>query len=236
MKKAIWISILKLVLFSFLFFLLIYVGIQFLKFSQKFINNFSEGFNSEKVVNEFYSYVESIEGSNKLHVASIKSVDRFSKKDSQSILWNLISLPDVVIELHVPVEYNYYVDLKGKWEFSWEESDSTIYVIAPEINYFPPAVNISQMEIFEKESSIIRDSERVKENLRKELTDKLDIVAKNKIILIREIARMEVSQFLITWFPKSNIKNIDSENLKLKLIFNDEREINVVNNINSHIE
>jgi hypothetical protein len=92
------------------------------------------------------------------------------------------------------------------------------------------------MEIFEKESSIIRDSERVKENLRKELTDKLDIVAKNKINLIREIARKEVSQFLITWFPKSYIKNIDSENLKLKLIFNDEREINVVNNINSHIE
>ncbi len=222
MKKAVWTSILKLILFSILFFLFIYIGVRIVDYSKKAVTEISEKFNSEKVVNEFYSYVESIEGSNKLHVATIKTVDRFSKKDSQSILWDLISLPDVVIELHIPVEYNYYVDLKGKWDFSWEESDSTIFVIAPEINYFTPAVNVSKMEIIEKESSMLRDSEQVKEKLRKELSEKLLYVAERKKHLIRDVARKEIKQFLHSWFYNKYFKSNSNKQSKLKVIFKDE--------------
>ncbi len=222
MKKIILISSLKVIGISILFFMLIYVGIRLLNFSNKVIDQISENFSSGKVVDKFYSYVEKIEGSNKLQVASIKTVDRFSKKDSQSILWNLISLPDVIIEIQVPVEYNYFVDLKDKWEFSWEESDSTILVVAPRINFFTPAVDISGMEIIERKSSVLRDVDKVKEDLRQELSEKLEVVARNKIPLIREIARSEVKQFLITWFNNSYFKNIKLGQVKLKLQFEDE--------------
>jgi hypothetical protein len=222
MKKIIWALILKLVLISILFLILIYAGIQLLNYSQKTVDQIAGNFNSEKVEDEFYSYVEKIKGSNKLQVASIKSIDKFSRKDSKSILWNLISLPDIVVEIHVPVEYNYFINLKDKWEFSWDESDSTIYVIVPKINFSRPAIDISKMEIIEKESSILRDIEKVKEDLRRELTEKLDIVAEKKIPLIREVARKEVKQFLVTWFNNSNFKNIDLDRVKFKLKFEDE--------------
>lgn len=73
----------------------IYVIIYFLYLSSRTLLEISKNFCSGSVVNEFHSYVTEGKGLNRLQVASLKSIDTFSKKDSKSILWDLVMLPDV---------------------------------------------------------------------------------------------------------------------------------------------
>ncbi|MFH1197967.1 MAG: DUF4230 domain-containing protein [bacterium] len=200
----------------------VYLVIYLLNMSSKAITDISENFNTGNVVNEFQSYVTKMEGSNLLQVASVKSLDKFSKTDSQSILWDLISLPDVVVELQIPVEYTYFIDLKEKWVFRWEEVDKSIIVIAPPIQCGAPAVDVSKMEITEKEGSFLRDVEEVKEKLRSELTERLKYIAVEKISLIRETAREETKHFVNNWFVKFYFKDSEFKPEKIVIYFSGE--------------
>ncbi len=212
----------KIIVIVIFFIALIYLLIYLLNvFSQNF-SEISENFNSGKVVNDFRSYITKLEGTNRLQVASIESIDRFSKKDSQSILWNLISLPDVVVELQAPVEYTFFIDLKKQWEFRWEEIDTSIVVIAPALEIGTPAVDVSGMEINEKESSFLRDEDEVKEKLRLELSEKLKYSASDKIPLIREIARKEVRNFIGDWFVRFYFRNLEFSPEKISVYFSNE--------------
>lgn len=232
MKKFLKAFPIKAVIILAILYLLILIGFAILKVSTDTLYNISTGFSSGKVLDEFNSFITKYEGSNKLQVASIKSLDKFSKKDSQSILWELISLPDVIIEIQTPVEYTYYIDLEGRWEFNWNDNDSSISVVAPALQCGTPAVDISNLEIIEKKSSILRDNEKVKNDLKKELSAKLNHVAENKIQLIREIAREETKTFLRTWFINSYFKDSSIKISKIDLFFEDEilfRDENIEN-------
>lgn len=222
MKKFLKAFPIKAVIILAILYLVILIGVAIVKVTTDTLYNISTGFSSGKVLDEFKMYVAKFEGSNKLQVASIKSVDKFSKKDSQSILWKLISLPDVIIEIQTPVEYTYYLDLKGKWEFNWNDNDSSITITAPAIECGTPAVDISNLEIIEKKSSILRDNEKVKEKLKSELTEKLAKIAESKIILIKEIARTEAKSFLTAWFVNSYFKENKFNPKKIDLYFADE--------------
>lgn len=200
----------------------VYLVFFFLDLSNRKLKEFTESFSSGKVEEEFHSYISKLEGTNRLQVASIKSVDNFSKKDTKSILWDLISLPEVIVEIKAPVEYTYFIDLNRKWEFHWEEEDSTIKIIAPKIQAGTPAVNVSKMEFSEKKGSILRDVNEVKNQLKNELTEKLEYVATNKIILIKEIAREETEIFLRNWFLNYYFKESEYKPKKINIYFEDE--------------
>lgn len=186
---------------------LIYIVFSIINFSGNTLQKISEGFSSGKVVDEFQSYITQIQGSNRLQVASVNSIDVFSKKDSKSILWDLISLPDVVVEIKAPVEYMYFIDLNGKWNFFWNEKDTSIIIIAPQIKAGTPALDVSKMEIIVKQGSFLRNVEEIKNNLRLELSDKLKFTANEKISVIRETARTEIKNFLLNWFIKYYFKD-----------------------------
>ena len=221
--------------------LLIYIIIYIIDFSENTLHKISEGFASGKVVDEFHSYITQIKGSNRLQVASVNSIEVFSKKDSKSILWDLISLPDVVVEIIAPVEYTYFIDLNEKWNFLWEENDTSIIIVAPQIKAGTPAIDVSKMEIIEKQGSFLRNVEEIKNNLRLELSDKLKFTANEKISVIRETARSEIKNFLLNWFikyyfkdskliPKNIFVYFPSETLPKRLLeFNNLEKINSQN-------
>lgn len=189
------------------------------------IEKISDEFLKGTVLNEFNSYVTILEGSNKLQVASIKTIDKFTKKDSKSILWDIIALPDVVVEVQVPVEYVFYIDLKKKWQFQFEKSDTSIFIIAPPIEYGTPALDISKMEIIVKKGSIFRDVEEIKENLRKELTEKLMKSADQKIPSVINIAKTETRNFFLTWFLKYYFKDVSLKPEKVIIEYANEKNI-----------
>jgi hypothetical protein len=135
MKKIKYFFILKIVLSLVLIVFSVIIISQLFKRTSDSIDKIADDFSKRNVVNEFYSYITKLEGTTRLQIASIKSLEKFSKKDQQSILWDLITLPDVVVELEVPVEYNYYIELKEKWEFTWNDIDSSVIVTAPNIKF-----------------------------------------------------------------------------------------------------
>ncbi len=200
----------------------IYLVVHVLETSSKALKEIADGFNSGKVVSEFHDYITKMEGVNRLQVALIKSVDTFSKKDSKNILWDLISLPDVEVEIQAPVEYSYYLELNDKWEFRWNDSSRTIVAIAPKIKCGTPAVDVSNMKIIEISGSILRSTDEVKEKLKSELSQKLSEIAESKISLIRDTARNYAKQFIKNWFINFYFKDAALKPEYLIVYFADE--------------
>ncbi len=186
------------------------------------ISEIAENFKSGKVVTEFHDYVTKIMGTQRLQIASLNTTDIFTRVDSKSILWELIDLPDVKIEIKLPVEYTYYVDLKEKWNFEWDENLMHIKVYAPKIKPNTPAVNISDMKVTILKESILRNVDEVRDSLFKELMPRLTRLAYEKIDLIRETARKEVSQFVSNWFVQAYLKDYDMKPKLISVYFEDE--------------
>lgn len=198
---------------------LVFLIIYYVNSSGDVLKTVAESFKSGKVVTEFHDYITRIEGSNRLQVATLHSVDTFTKKDSRSIFWDLVKFPDVVVEFKAPIEYTYFISLKGDWSFSWDENAKGITVIAPQIEPGTPAIDISKMEIYEKQGSIFRDSEKVKQQLKSELSGKLTWAANEKIPLIRETARKQISEFIQEWFIRYYFKDSAIKPERIDILF-----------------
>lgn len=181
-----------------------------------------EGFKSGKVTTEFHDYVSTIKGNNALWVASLKSVDTFTRRDKKTYFWDMLSLPDVVVEIKVPVEYNYYVSLKDGWKFEWDDQKKSIIVTAPLLYSGTPAPDISNMEIYERENSIFRDAEKVRAELKSEISARLLWAADEKIPLVRETARKEIASFIRDWFIRFYFKDSAQKPEYLTILFSDE--------------
>jgi hypothetical protein len=186
------------------------------------ISQIAENFKTGKVVTEFHDYVTEVKGLQRLQVASLKTTDVFTRVDSKSILWELFDLPDVKIEIKLPVEYTYYVDLKDKWNFEWDENLMHIKVIAPAIKPNTPAVDISEMRVTILKESYLRDVDAVKDSLFKELMPSLNQLAYEKINLIKETARKETSEFVSNWFIQTYFKEYNTKPKLISVYFVDE--------------
>jgi hypothetical protein len=185
----------------------VFIVIHFLESSSRAIKEISENFESGKISTEFRDYVTEVKGFQRLQVASLKTVDIFTKLDSKSVLWNLIDLPDVKIEIKIPVEYTYYLDLHDQWDFQWNADQVSVKVIAPQIKSSTPAVDISKMNITVQKGSFLRDVDAVKDELIGELSERLAYLADKKIPWIREAARNETKDFINNWFVQIYFKD-----------------------------
>jgi hypothetical protein len=186
------------------------------------ISDIGKNFKTGKVTTEFRDYVSEIKGLQRLQVASLKTTDIFTRVDSKSILWDLIDLPDVKIEIKFPVDYTYYLDLRDKWYFEWDENTRHIKVIAPKIKSNTPAVNISEMSVTILKGSFLRNVDEVKDSLFKELMPKLIRLSYEKIDLIRETARKEISKIVSNWFNQVYFKGSTVKPELISVYFEDE--------------
>src|SRR5689334_11841589 len=81
------------------------------------------------ITTSFVSYATSLTNQQYLQFATLKQMEIFTQNEAPSTGFGYIPLPEVVVEARVPVEYTYYLDLKGEWKFVLE--DNVIHVFAP---------------------------------------------------------------------------------------------------------
>src|SRR5688572_6203432 len=113
-------------------------------------------FNRGTITTSFESYATSLTNQQYLQFATIKQMEIFTQSESPSTAFGYIPLPEVVVEARVPVEYTYYLDLKGDWKFVLE--DNMINVFAPPIRFNKPAPDISRLRYEVKKGYLKTDA------------------------------------------------------------------------------
>jgi hypothetical protein len=174
---------------------------------------------SEDVNNRFLSYAARISGKQNLHVARLNRVEVYERTSKAQILG--ISLPDIVVSVSFPVEYNFNLSLVAPWKF--EKRNQTLWVYAPELAAQTPAVNVSEMKFVVQKGSFLRNENDVKEKLQKELTGYL---SENSIQLkkdVRSEARKSVEQFVRTWVA-SQFAETDASRIQIRVVFPGEND------------
>ena len=63
----------------------------------------------------FTSYATTLSTTHYLQFAKLKQMEMFTRSDERAI--GYVRLPEVVVEARAPIEYTYYFDLNGIWDF-----------------------------------------------------------------------------------------------------------------------
>ena len=181
------------------------------------LRSLAAAFERGTVRNEFLTYAARTEGTTYLQFATLDQVEVFRRRDTSTVLWGRLQLPDVVVEATVPVTYTYYVDLGGDWSF--RQLGDQVWVTAPPIEYNPPAVDASAVRLEPRTSSLLRDEGAAMEALRQGLSELLDRRARESVSLVRETGRRQIAEFVSTWMADAFD---DADELTVRVVFEDE--------------
>ncbi len=158
-------------------------------------------FNQGTVNTTFTSYATSISGNQYLQFATLSQRERFTRTDEASTAFGYVPLPDLIIEADAPVTYTYYLDLNDRWDFQLK--NGAITVIAPDIRFNKPAVDVSRMTYEVKKDSHFRRTEPAIEGLKNSITWMTYKKARDNIELVRETGRRQTETFVQNWLAKS---------------------------------
>ena len=156
-------------------------------------------FRKGTLTTEFTTYASSIEGTQRLQVASLDTDERITRRDQASVLWGQLELPEVVVEASLPVTYSYYLDLDKPWSLHWDEATRELTVHTPELEWTRPAVDISAMRLDATASHPLRDEQAAVERLRAAITPWLEEQAGRHRNLVEATAREEVAKWVRSW-------------------------------------
>lgn len=154
---------------------------------------------ARSVTTTFASTATEVRGTKRLQVAELKQVEVVERRDAARLLG--IPLPDVVVSAKAPVTYVYVLDLDARWDFDLD--GRTVFVLAPPLSWNEPAVDVSRLELVKAETSVLRDEDRVVEELRLSLTAAFRQRARRNAALVRETARREAEEFVRSWLLRS---------------------------------
>ena len=180
----------------------------------------ARGFNEKTVREEFISHAAELAGTSRFQFATLKEGEIFQREESGSTAWGLIALPKVVVEARAPVEYSYYLDFAGPWEFA--RAGQVLTVFAPPISANPPALDVSALQFYTLEGSVWRNDGAVRERLKDTLTGALRKRAAKNAGLVRETGRQRFTEFVEKWLAE---KFSDGRDLRVKVVFPDERPL-----------
>lgn len=180
----------------------------------------ARAFNEKTVREEFISHAAELEGTARFQFATLKEGEIFQRAETGSTGWGLIPLPKVVVEARAPVEYSYYLDFAGPWEFAREGSELTVY--PPPIAANPPALDVSALQFYTLEGSVWRNDDAVRERLKDSLSAALRERAGKNAGLVREVGRRKLTQFVEKWLARNFS---DGGELRVKVVFPDERPL-----------
>ena len=161
-------------------------------------------------------------GSLRLQVATLKQQETFRREEAGSTAWGLIQVPKVVVQAQAPVEYSYYLDLRGTWEFQQQDKKVTVY--APPLQANTPAMDVSALTFYTLAGSIWRDEGAVRERLQNSLMQSLWKRSQENVPLVREAARRQIAEFVETWLAE---KFGDGRDYQVKVIFPEEMPLPV---------
>lgn len=183
----------------------------------KDVRSIAEAFRTGTISTEFTSYATEVSSSSFLQFATLKQVEVFQRKDTATVLWGQLALPDVVVEARAPVTYTYYLDLAKPW--SLERDGSTVRVTAPAIEFNPPALDASAVRFEVREGSVLRDEDVVIEALKAGLTGMSREKARQNVSLVREVGRHEAEKFVERWLAS---RFSDGASYRARVAFADE--------------
>jgi hypothetical protein len=174
-------------------------------------------FRSGSVTTTFRSYATEVTGTTRLQFAELREMEVFERRDTAAVLWGALQLPDVVVEARAPVEYTYYLDLDKEWRFRLEGKD--VQVVAPPVEFNPPAVDVSALRFEVREGSMLRDEQIALDHLRAELTRLAARRARDHLPLVRETGRRSVESFVERWLVQ---RFADGQGYRTRVRFADE--------------
>lgn len=178
----------------------------------------ARAFHEQTVRQEFLSSAATLTGTSRLQIATLQEHETFRRKESDSIAWGVIALPSIVVQADLPVEYGYYLDFNGQWEFA--QKDNVVTAYAPLIQPNTPAADISKLTFYTLEGHIWQDDKAVRDRLQGSLTTALHQRAVEHIPMVREMARRQVQTFVEKWLADSFS---DGRDFQVKVAFPDER-------------
>jgi hypothetical protein len=158
-------------------------------------------FRQGRIEISFTSYATSVTGSSYLQFANLRQTEIYTRQDEASLLWGTLELPEVVVSATAPVEYTYYLDLDESWEFRLD--GGTLHVQAPPIRFNRPAIDASEIRYEVRASSLLRDEETALEQLKQGLSVMSEQRAAAHIVLVREVGRSKVREFVERWLAGS---------------------------------
>ncbi len=177
----------------------------------------AEAFRRGTVETSFRGYSREAKGTSRLQFAQVTEDVRFERRDQAALFWGYVDLPQVIVAAQAPVEYTFYVDLDGPWEF--RRQDDVLTVTAPPIAFNRPAVDVSALQMEVVSGSLIRDEAAALERLRKGITWMALRRAHGHKRDVREEARQQIERFVRTWLEGSFV---DAGNYRVEVRFQDE--------------
>ena len=175
----------------------------------------ASAFQRGTITTAFVSYATSVTNQQYLQFATLKQMEMFTETDVRTL--GVVDF-EAVVEARAPVEYTYYLDLNGKWEFLVK--DYVLHVYAPPIRANTPAVDVSQLTYETKKYRPILSSAAEK-RLKQKLTGLIGLRAKENIPLVKETARKQTTEFVESWLARSFT---DGKIYAVKVYFPDEKE------------
>jgi len=163
----------------------------------KEVRSIAEAFRTGTITTSFTSYATEVGATSYFQFATLKQVEVFQRKDTATLLWGQLALPDVVVEARAPITYTYYLDLAKPWKL--EQDGKTVLVTAPAIEFNTPAIDASAVRFEVREGSLFRDEDVAIEALRSGLTRMSLEKARQNIPLVREVGRHKAEEFVERW-------------------------------------
>lgn len=181
------------------------------------LRDVAAAFRTGTVTTTFRSDATRLRGTTRLQFAELRQIETFERRDAESILWGTLALPDVVVQAHAPVVYSYYVDFDKEWRFRVEGKQ--VLVVAPPMEWTPPAVDVSALRYDVREGSVLRDEQIVADRLRLELSGLVAMRARQHAPLVRETGRRKVETFVESWLVQ---RFTDGDGYRARVRFADE--------------
>jgi hypothetical protein len=158
------------------------------------VRHLADGFRTGEVETTLRSYGAQVRGTERFQFAELRQLESFERKDSTSLAWGTIPLPDVVVEARGAVVYTYVLDLQKRWDLKL--TDKVVEVIAPAPEFSPPALDPSTLTFETKQGSVLRDEEAVRKALQTGLSGLLEQRAREHLSLVRETGRKTTEEFV----------------------------------------
>ena len=155
------------------------------------------------VSSSFTSYTLGISGKAQLVLCSAKRVELLKMSVPNRVSYSEISII-------IPVEYNYYVDMKGSWSLVADEG--VLKVVAPQLEILTPSPDLpGTMVVIDKSIFDFGRAQEKLSDLKAQATSRLKIRGMSPEALkeVRETARMELASFLGSWLTSANKGNAE---------------------------
>lgn len=161
------------------------------------LGDVAAAFRTGTITTSFRGDAARLQGTTRLQFFELRQLETFERRDAESVLWGTLALPDVVVEARAPITYEYYLDLEKPWRFRSQGHE--LLVLAPAIEWNPPAVDVSALRYEVRAGSVFRNEQVVQDRLRSELSGLASLRARQHLPLAREAGRPKVEAFVETW-------------------------------------